>query len=67
MTSERFVYQKGDIQLKRTQCEFCKNHNKVKSSNDDKEEELIVCEHYPDGVPYEIMKAIKRCPYVEIV
>ena len=58
MASERFSYQKGDIQIKKTQCDFCKH-----SLNDGGN---TTCVKFPDGKPDEIIKTLKKCPYIEI-
>lgn len=49
--SDKFVYQEGDIEIKKTQCEFCKFN-----ISEDK------CEKFIDGKPMEILEMNKRCP-----
>lgn len=60
MTSDRFTYQKDDIQIKKSQCNFCK-HNYSDEEGDSKS----YCFKYPEGKPADIEKTVKRCPYLE--
>ncbi len=54
--NNRFVYEKGDIEIKSNQCEFCKYNN---SENKD------VCIMFPNGKPEEIKNTKKRCEYLD--
>ena len=49
----RFVYEKGDIEIGKTQCEFCKLYNPENEN---------VCSAYPEGKPEEVVKNERRCP-----
>ncbi len=60
MAGERFIYQKGDIEIKESQCCFCKYE--VQDNKLDSED---VCEKYPDGKPEIVAKNQRRCPYLE--
>lgn len=60
MSSDRFTYKKGDIQIKRSQCGFCEYDRK-----DEEGVSLPVCVKYPDGKPNEIIKTRKRCPFLK--
>ncbi len=66
--SERFNYQKGEIEIKNTQCDFCSNlGDDIQNGNITKDNcQVIHCQYFPDGIPYEILKAIKRCPHLKI-
>ncbi len=60
MNSDRFSYQKGDIEIKKTQCNFCKYNQE-----DDNNQEIACCAKYPDGKPDDIVRTIRRCPFLE--
>lgn len=60
MSSDRFTYKKGDIQIKKSQCDFCKHNCK-----DEAGKSQLVCLKYPDGKPDEIAKTLKKCPFLE--
>ena len=53
--SDRFIYHKNDIELHKTQCEFCIYNNEKKPDR---------CVKYPDGKPDCILKNIKKCDYL---
>lgn len=55
MRSERFIYQKGDIEIKDTQCDFCKFNDK---------ERPLCCTNYPNGKPRNVIKGISRCEHL---
>lgn len=55
--NNRFIYEKDDIEIKNSQCDFCKYNN----SN-----EKDVCIKYPNGKPEEIKQTKKRCEYLDI-
>ncbi len=52
-----FTYQKGDIEIKRTQCEFCKYNNK---------EDITKCIKYPEGKPLDVVNTKVRCKYIDV-
>ncbi len=54
--NNKFVYEKGDIEVKSSQCDFCK-HN-----NDDNN----TCIKFPNGKPEEIKATKKRCEYLDL-
>ena len=60
MNSDRFTYEKGDIQFKRSQCDFCKHNCKDKVGNN-----MQVCIKYPEGKPAEVLKTLVQCSYIE--
>ena len=55
MISERFIYQKGDIEIKDTQCGFCKFND---------EERPLYCINYPNGKPENVIKGTIRCEHL---
>lgn len=55
MEGDRFVYQQGDIEIKKMQCDFCELNNK---DNCEK------CEKFPNGKPADICKNKVRCPFL---
>lgn len=55
--NNRFIYEKGDIEIKSSQCDFCKYNNQ-----DDKN----VCIKYPNGKPEELKQIKKRCEYLDL-
>jgi len=55
MISERFIYQKGDIEIKDTQCGFCKFND---------EERPLYCINYPNGKPENVIKGTSRCEHL---
>lgn len=55
--NNRFIYEKGDIEIKSSQCDFCKYNN-----SDDKN----VCIKYPNGKPEELKQTKKRCEYLDL-
>ena len=55
--NDRFVYKKGDIEIKNSQCDFCKYNN-----YDDKN----ICIKFPNGKPEEIKMTKKRCEYIDL-
>lgn len=55
--SERFVYQTGDIEMRKTQCDFCQYRNKTN---------FQICEKYPDRKPESILLNEKKCEYLKI-
>ncbi len=60
MAGERFIYQKGDIEIKKSQCGFCKyeaRDNKLGSED--------VCGKFPNGKPEAVVKNQRRCSYLE--
>lgn len=54
---DRFIYQKKDIEIKKSQCDFCKYNNP-----DDKN----TCIKFLNGKPEEIKMVKKRCEYIEL-
>lgn len=58
--NDRFTYQKGDIQIRSSQCDFCKFNCK-----DEHGDSKNTCTHFPNGKPDEINKNLKRCPLLE--
>lgn len=60
MTNDRFTYQKGDIQIKASQCDFCKY-----SCKEDCGSSSVTCPRYPEGKPEDIIKTLKKCPFLE--
>lgn len=59
---ERFTYQNGDIQLRPSQCKFCKNNAATKLENG-----RPTCVYYPDGKSMDILINKVECPYFEKV
>lgn len=55
--NNRFIYEKGDIEIKSSQCDFCKYNNP-----DDKN----VCIKYPNGIPEKLKQTKKRCEYLDL-
>lgn len=55
--NNKFVYKKGDIEIKSSQCDFCKYNNY---------EEKDVCIKYPNGKPEEVKNTKKRCEYLDL-
>jgi hypothetical protein len=53
--NNRFVYEKGDVEIKSSQCDFCKYNNF---------EDKDVCIKFPNGKPEEIKKT-KKCEYLD--
>lgn len=58
---DRFSYEQGDVELKKSQCDFCKHKLPAQG-----EELFTYCPKYPSGKPAEILKTAKRCPYLEL-
>lgn len=52
----RFIYEKEDIEIKNSQCDFCK-YNNVDNNR--------ICEKYTNGKPQEVKNEIKRCEYLD--
>lgn len=52
----RFNYEKDDIEIKQSQCDFCKY-------NDDNNKN--VCIKFLDGKPEEIRQTKKKCEYLD--
>lgn len=61
MPSDRFNYEKGDVQFGATQCALCKNYNVVSN-----EESACQCCKYPFGIPDEIIKGTSWCKHLEL-
>lgn len=55
--NDKFIYEKGDIEIKSNQCDFCK-YNRP----DDKD----ACIKYPNGKPEEVKQTKKRCEYLDL-
>ena len=55
MTNDRFTYQKGDIQIKASQCDFCKHNCK-----DENGCSKVVCSKYPEGKPEDVLKTLRK-------
>ena len=55
--NNRFIYEKGDIEIKSSQCDFCKYNNPVDKN---------VCIKYPNGKPEELKQTKKRCEYLDL-
>ncbi len=51
--NDKYVWNKGDIQIAKTQCEFC-TYNDEKDTNK--------CSKYPDGKLLEVVNNLKACP-----
>ena len=51
--NNKFIYEKGDIEIAKTQCEFCV-YNDERDTNK--------CSQYPDGKLKEVVNNIKLCP-----
>lgn len=60
MTNDRFTYQKGDIQIRALQCDFCKCNCK-----DERGCSKVACPKYLEGKPEDIIKAFKKCSFPE--
>lgn len=60
MTNDRFNYQMGDIQIRTSQCDFCKYNCK-----DERGCNKAACPKYPKGKPEDIIKTLKKCPFLE--
>jgi hypothetical protein len=60
MTNDRFIYQKGDIQIRASQCDFCKYNCK-----DERGCSKAVCSKYPEGKQGDIVQTLKKCPFLE--
>lgn len=58
--NDRFTYHAGDIQIKKSQCEFCKYNER-----DENEPVCTKCPMYPDGKPDEILRTRIRCPFLK--
>ena len=50
MSSDRFIYNKGDIQIGKSQCDFCK-YNCKKEFGKAKQS----CSKYPNGKPEDVI------------
>lgn len=61
MANDRFTYQKGDIQIRASQCDFCKYNCK-----DQRGCSGVICPKYPNGKPENIIKTLKKCPFLEL-
>ena len=55
--NNRFVYEKGDIEIKKSQCDFCKYNNPNEQNN---------CVKFPNGKPEEIKNTNRRCEYLDL-
>ena len=60
MSNERFNNNKGDIEFKRCQCEFCRYNCKDENGIDKK-----TCPKYPDGKPDEVLQTKVKCPFLD--
>lgn len=60
MANDRFIYQKGDIQIGASQCDFCKYNCKDQHGCS-----KATCSKYPEGKPEDIIKALKKCTFIE--
>lgn len=60
MTNDRFTYQKGDIEIRVSQCDFCKFNCRDECGRSRTE-----CPKYPEGKPETIIKTLKKCPFLE--
>lgn len=54
--NSRFIYEKEDIEIKNSQCDFYK-YNNVDNNR--------ICEKYISGKPQEVKNGIKRCEYLD--
>lgn len=54
--NSRFNYEKDDIEIKQSQCDFCK-YNNIDNKN--------ICINFPNGKPKEIRKTKKKCEYLD--
>lgn len=52
----KFCYEKGDIEFKSGQCEFCRIHDSEKPD---------ICVRFPMGKPMEIINTEKLCPFLQ--
>lgn len=55
--TKRFIYEKGDIEIKNNQCEFCK-YNDIKNQTK--------CTKFKDGKPVDILSNKHRCKFLDI-
>ncbi len=60
MANERFIYQKGDIQIRASQCDFCKYNCK-----DQRGCSKDTCLKYQEGKPKDIIESLNKCPFLE--
>ena len=56
MLNDRFTYYKGDIKIKKTQCDFCAFVQKDNQGNSKDS-----CSMYPDKIPENILNNLNRC------
>lgn len=55
--NHKFVYEKGDIEIKSSQCDFCKHNN---ANNN-------ICIKFPNEKPEEIKTNKKKCKYLDLI
>jgi len=55
--NERFVYQEGEIQFIKCQCNICKYNNLDNPK---------VCCYFPNGKPNEVLETKIQCEYLDI-
>lgn len=55
--NNRFIYEKEDIEIKNSQCEFCK-YNDINNKNK--------CVKFQNGKPEEILFTKSRCEFLDI-
>ena len=55
--NNKFIYKEGDIEIKKSQCDFCKY-------NDSDDENI--CIKFSNGKPEKIKTTKKRCEYLEL-
>ena len=53
MKNDKFIYHEGELQIAKTQCEFCKFN--------DKDTEMV-CKEYLNGKPNDVITNKIRCP-----
>lgn len=58
--NNRFTYNKGDIDVQNTQCDFCR-YNEVNNEGRSK----LTCCKYEQKKPDEIYRTLKRCPFFQ--
>lgn len=59
--NDRFSYEQGDIELRKSQCDFCKHRLPARG-----EKLFDYCTKYPSGKPVEIVKTTQRCPHLKL-
>lgn len=59
MSNERYIYNKGDIEIKKSQCDFCKNNLGQVSTEK--------CDKFPNGKPEDVQSNKRKCPCFDLI